>query len=169
MKLNIFIIAACLIFSACSKEQQVATPGTNPNAYKSDINPCGNWPPQHLVTQFPYIWSEPFCTYPCMNCFYPVTIVASSTRQSEVYGSFLSHYGNNSLGDFFINEEWSLIFPDLTSEIITKYLNGEYKIVLKDSADDDVQLVIVMLVNGVVDPMSEQDAVVVYQLKTIHE
>lgn len=169
MRLNIFIIAACLIFSACSKDQQDATPIAKPDSYKSDINPCGNKPPQHIVTQFPYIWSEPFCTYPCMNCFYPVTIVSSSTRQSQVYGSFLSHYGNNSLSDFFVNEEWNLIFPDLTNEILTKYLNGEYKIVLKDSADDDVQLVIVMNANGVVDPISDLDAIVVYQLKTINE
>ncbi len=166
--ISIFIVG-CLLITSCKDDSNDPVVQSSVNKeLKSEQNPCNGYPPQNIVTDFLYL-GHVFCTYPCMNCYYPVSIVAnSSDSQYLLYQSFINSYENNNLGDFFNSQNWNLIFPDLDQNTIDKILSGDYKIVIKESSDGTAtKMFIIMKAEGDESLLLDDDIIVVLQIKLV--
>ena len=80
----------------------------------------------------------------------------------------MNSFENNSLGDFFNSQNWDLIFPDLDQNTIDKILEGDYKIVIKESSNSTAtRLFIIMKADGDESLLLDDDIIVVLQIKLV--
>lgn len=127
---------AAMMMISCSKNKQINSAQSGNPVVKDQGNPCQGWPPEHLVTDLRFR-GDIFCTLPCMNCFYEVVIVGKKENiVNRLYTSFQSHYEDNTIPDFFSNENYSQLFPYLSSDTVNLIVRGKFNVIRRQSTMD---------------------------------
>lgn len=117
-------LATCLLFGACSKNENTI-PNDNASNYSDDNTlkaPDGMkslyaWPLIDEDTGQIITWIVFGCAWPASNCLPEVVIVGGTTKSSDllniVYDDFINKFNSNRVNEFFTTGDYLALFPQL--------------------------------------------------------
>lgn len=161
-KIIISGLSVIILFS-CNKDVETTPIYTTDEIQASEV-PHGWGIHRRLVTDFPTPNSSFFCGPPAINC-YDEIVISSISPEQDVYDLFSESFVNNDLGNFFENQNYQIIFPGLTSQVIDDLSNGTTKFIMQSSTNSSTTEMWVIVDSSVEsDDLSESDVILAMPL-----